>query len=228
MSRRRKLEKFNELATFQNVYQNFNIPESRLIGIGGKSVSLKGAWSTHFKNENPIVLELACGRGEYAIEMAIDDTERNFVGVDIKGARIWKGAKQAIHEKIENVCFLRTRIEFIDQFFEKSEVDEIWITFPDPFPRKSKANRRLIAPLFLDKYRKFLKKDGLVNLKTDSILLYEYALEVLNADPSAEILYQSNDIYSAPLEFETLNIKTRYELMHLSDGKNICFLQFRL
>lgn len=228
MSRRRKLEKFEELATFKNVYQNFNIRDAELIGAGGKSVSMKGKWKMHFKNDHPLVLELACGRGEYAIQLALNYKQKNFIGVDIKGARIWKGAKKAITEEIKNVCFLRTRIEFIDLFFEKSEIDEIWITFPDPFPRKSKSNRRLISPLFLKKYRNILKQGGLVNLKTDSALLYEYALEVLNSDPSAEILYHNNDIYSGPLKYETLDIKTRYEQMHLSEGKKITFLQFKL
>jgi len=154
--------------------------------------------------------------------------DRNFIGVDIKGARIWKGAKLALAEKIPNAAFLRTRIEQIDLFFEKDEVDEIWITFPDPFLKKGKSNRRLTAPSFLKRYKNILKKGGLVQLKTDSPELYEFTLEVMKTEENYEMIYHDDDIYAKPLPVEALNIKTEYEGMHLAVGKTIKFVQLKL
>lgn len=229
MSKRNKLQKFAELLTFPNVYENYNPKEPHLIGLNGEEVTLKGKWrSEHFKNDHPITLELACGRGEYTLDLARRYPEQNFIGVDVKGARIWKGARIGIEEKLDNVAFLRTRIEQIALFFEPGEVDEIWITFPDPFLRKSKANRRLTAPNFIKAYRKILKPGGFVHLKTDEPNLYEFSLEVLAEDPKVEILYQDDDIYAKELPFPELETKTYYEKIHLAEGKKIKYIRFTI
>jgi len=229
MSKRNKLQKFAELLIFPNVYENYDASDPKLVGLHGAEVQRKGQWrSQHFENENSIVLELACGRGEYTLALARRYPQRNFIGVDIKGARIWKGAKIALEEDLHNVAFLRTRIEQITYFFAENEVDEIWITFPDPFPRKSKANRRLTSPNFLNAYRKILKKDGLMHLKTDAPTLFNYTLETLKADEHCEILYQNPDIYAAELPLEELEVKTYYEKMHLRAGKMIKYVRFKL
>lgn len=229
MSRRNKLQKFAELLTFPNVYENFDVKHPQLTGLNGIPVDLKGKWAKeHFKNDLPIVLELACGRGEYSLGLARVFPDRNFIGVDIKGARIWKGARIALEEKLENVAFLRTRIEQISLFFTPGEISEIWITFPDPFLQSKKANRRLTAPRFLAEYRKILQKDGLIHLKTDEPNLFEYTLEVLNEDGRVEIIYQDDNIYANPLPFPELEIKTYYEKMHLARGASIKYVRFKL
>lgn len=229
MSRRNKLQKFAELLTFPNVYENFDAKHPQLVGLNGAPVDLKGKWSVeHFKNDQPIVLELACGRGEYSLGLARQYPHFNFIGVDVKGARIWKGARIALTENLINVAFLRTRIEQISLFFEPEEISEIWITFPDPFLQTRKANRRLTAPGFLEEYRKILKKDGLVHLKTDEPNLFAFTLEVLRQDNKVEIIYQNDDIYAKPLPFQELEIKTYYEKMHLADGKAIKYVRFKL
>jgi tRNA (guanine-N7-)-methyltransferase len=229
MSRRNKLQKFAEILSFPNVYENFDSYPPRLVGLNGEEVNLKGQWQQqHFKNDHPITLELACGRGEYSLALARKYPERNFIGVDIKGARIWKGAKIALEENLPNVAFLRTRIELITAFFAPEEIASIWITFPDPFLRKSKRNRRLTSPNFLKHYRKLLKKDGLVHLKTDEPVLYDYTLEVLEEDEKCKILYSDSDIYSKPLPMEELEVKTYYEKMHLEKGKTIKYLRFTI
>lgn len=228
MSKRNKLQKFAELLTFPNVYENFDPRNPQLIGMGGMPVSLRGCWAeAHFKNDHPITLELACGRGEYTLGLARRYPGRNFIGVDIKGARIWKGAKIALEEGLENAAFLRTRIEQIALFFAPGEISEIWITFPDPFLKKGKANRRLTAPGFLKGYRQLLKEDGQVHLKTDSPQLYEFTLEVLAEEPGVSLSYQNNDIYAGPLPIPELELKTYYEKMHLEDGRKIKYVRFR-
>lgn len=228
MSKRNKLQKFAELLTFPNVYENFDPKHPQLIGAGGMPVSLRGCWAeAHFKNDHPITLELACGRGEYTLGLARRYPGRNFIGVDIKGARIWKGAKIALEEGLDNAAFLRTRIEQVALFFAPEEIGEIWITFPDPFLKKGKANRRLTAPPFLRSYRQILKKDGLVHLKTDSPQLYEFTLEVLKEEPGVNLLYQNDDIYAAPLPVPELELKTYYEKMHLEEGRKIKYVRFR-
>ena len=229
MSRRNKLQKFAELLAFPNVYENFTPEEPRLIGAGGEPVDLKGRWASgHFGNDRPLTLELACGRGEYTLGLARRYPDRNFIGVDIKGARIWKGASTALEEGLGNVAFLRTRIEQIAHFFVPGEVDEIWITFPDPFLRNSKSNRRLTAAAFLDEYRRFLTPGGLVHLKTDSPELYEFTLETLAGYPAAELICRDDDIYAGPLPAGELELKTYYERMHLAEGRTIKYVQFRL
>ncbi len=229
MSRRNKLQKFSELLTFRNVVENFDPKNPGLTGENGAPVVLKGKWAKDFfGNDHPITLELACGRGEYSLGLARKYPDRNFLGVDIKGARIWKGASIALKEEIRNVGFLRTRIEQISLFFEPGEIAEIWITFPDPFLRKSKANRRLTSPFFLNQYQKILKEGGLIHLKTDEIRLYEFTLEVLNENKNYEICHQIEDIYAKPLVNEELELKTYYENMHLKAGKTIKYIQFKI
>lgn len=227
MSRRNKLQKFSELLSYPNVYENFDPKNPGLIGLDGAAVERKGRWgSEHFKNDQPICLELACGRGEYTLGLSRMYPERNFIGVDIKGARIWKGASIALEEKLDNAAFLRTRIEQVDLFFAPDEVSELWITFPDPFI--GKANRRLTSPRFIDRYRKFLRKGGPCHLKTDDPTLYEYSLETLAAIPDVNILYQDDDIYSKALPLPELDLKTYYERIHLKDKKTIKYLRFTI
>ncbi len=229
MSKRNKLQKFAELLTFPNVYENFDSKQPQLFASDGEVIDLKGKWaSQHFQNECPITLELACGRGEYSLGLARMYPGRNFIGVDIKGARIWKGAGIALEEGLQNVAFLRTRIELITHFFAAGEISEIWITFPDPFLRKSKANRRLTSAHFLNLYRKILHPNGIVHLKTDEPNLYEFTLETLAEDANATILYQDADIYSKPLPFPELDLKTYYESMHLAEGKTIKYIRFTI
>jgi len=229
MSTRNKLQKFSEILAFHNVFENFNAKDNILVGENGETVDYSKGWNSfYFKNSNPIVLELACGRGEYSLELAKRYPNKNFIGVDIKGARIWQGANFAIEEKLNNIAFLRTRIEQISTFFQNEEIDEIWITFPDPFLKKGKINRRLTAPNFIANYRKILKDGGVVNLKTDSPQLYEFSLEVIEADEKIKILYKNDDIYKDKLDFPDLEIRTYYENLHLEDSRKIKYLRFSI
>jgi len=229
MSKRNKLQKFADLLQFPNVYEHVDLESDTLLGGGGQPLHLAGKWGSRvFQNDRPLTLELACGRGEYSLELARRHPDRNFIGVDIKGARLWKGARTALQEALPNVAFLRIRIEHIARFFSLGEVDEIWITFPDPFLKKSKANRRLTSPRFLDTYRRFLLPGGLVHLKTDNDLLYTYSKEVLSNDPAAELLYADENIYDRPLPWPELDIKTYYEHQHLAKGLTIKYLRFAL
>lgn len=227
MSRRNKLQKFAEMAEFENVYQNFDVSTPLLVTSGGREVALKGRWAEdHFGNNNPITLELGCGKGEYTVALAATFPARNFIGVDIKGARMWKGAKKALGQGLSNAAFLRTRIEFIESFFAKDEVVEIWITFPDPFPRDSKVNRRLTAPIFLERYRSFLISGGLIHLKTDDAGLYQFTLHTIAEDPRCTLEVSNKNIYGAPLDHPALGIKTFYEKMHLKEGKKVRYARF--
>ncbi len=229
MSKRNKLLKFAEILSFPNVYENFDSSNPGLAGENGEEVELRGKWAEHhFKNNNPITLELACGKGEYTLGLAGAFPERNFIGVDIKGARIWRGAKTALEEGISNAAFLRTRIEQIALFFEPNEVDEIWITFADPFLKEGKANRRLTAQNFLNRYKTILKKGGLIHLKTDDPTLYEFTLDTLAAQSDFQLLYHDDDIYSKPLPMHELEFKTFYEKQHLAVGKTIKYVRFQL
>ncbi|WP_235298160.1 tRNA (guanosine(46)-N7)-methyltransferase TrmB [Portibacter marinus] len=228
MASRNKLQKFAEIVSFPNVYENYDPKHPQLVGINHEPIDLKGKWNGgHFKIEHPLVLELACGRGEYSLGLGEMYPSKNFIGVDVKGARIWKGAKQALDSKMNNVAFLRTRIEQINLFFDKAEVSEIWITFPDPFLKDSKENRRLTSPNFLNRYKEILEPGGIINLKTDSPELYAYTKEVLVERDDLETIYDKDDIYSDDLEFQELEIKTYYERSHLLDGRKIKFLKFR-
>lgn len=217
-----KYRRFQENLTFTNLVQ----PEFG--DIFGKDHPLKGKWrSDFFCNDNPIVLELGCGRGEYTVALAAKEPDKNFIGIDIKGARMWRGAKTATENDMGNAGFLRTRIEFIDSFFALGEVDEIWITFPDPQLKKQRVKKRLTSPQFLALYAKFLKDGGSVNLKTDSQHLHEYTKSVV-AINSLPVEVCCNDIYGTGLADETLSIKTAYEQKFLEQGLPITYLRFGL
>ena len=227
MPGRNKLQKFAENLTFPNVYESFDVSTSELTGLNGAPVDLRGKWATgHFGNDHPITLELACGRGEYTLALARQYPDCNFLGVDIKGARIWKGAKTALEEGLTNAAFLRTRIEVIPRFFAPGEIAEIWITFPDPFLKKGKENRRLTAPAFLKHYHHLLTPGGLLHLKTDSRELYDWSLEQFAANPIIEVLYHDDDIHAKPLPMPELATETYYERMHKE--KPITYIRFRL
>lgn len=225
---RDKLKKFAELITFPNVYENPDSSKPQLLGLNGEPVEMKGLWDAqHFKNNHPITLELACGRGEYAVALGRMFPERNFIGVDIKGARIHQGAKAALTEGLHNVAFLRTRIEQIEMFFDKNEIAEIWITFPDPFLREAKANRRLTSPEFLNRYRSFLQKEGIVHLKTDSPDLYDFTLKTIADTEGCELLYNDSDIHAKSLIMNELSVTTHYEKMNIAKS-TIKYIRFKI
>jgi len=239
-----KLARWNELSSFEKVIQ----PETGSVATNDHPI--KGNWNSEmFRNNNPIVLELGCGKGEYTTGLAARFPGKNFIGIDIKGARMWRGAKTATEQKLPNVAFLRTRIEFISSFFSDNEVREIWVTFPDPHPGGRNSGKRLTSPRFLNNYRKFLKDNGPVHLKTDNSELYEYTSSVVRTN-NLELVYSTPDLYSIDFESELplasdreslhqtigdrsyvtgiLSIKTHYENLFLSKGMKINYLSFRL
>ena len=217
-----KLEKFAENATFPNFFQPLQADMLE------NDFELKGKWGSHFfKNSNPIVLELACGRGEYTVGLAEKYPDKNFIGIDRKGARMWKGCKESVQNQLFNVAFLRTQIGLIKHFFAQNEVDEIWITFPDPQPARSKTNKRLTSPLFLDFYSYILKPNGLIHLKTDSDSFYEYTLDVIE-NLHYELLEKDADIHANAQINSDLNIQTYYETLWRKEGKVIKYVQFRV
>lgn len=209
----KKLIKFEAVKTFFNVLQN---PEG-----------MKGKWNEYFKNDNDIVLELACGKGEYSTGLAATDKSHNYIGVDIKGNRIYTGAKKAIEEKLDNVAFLRIHIGNITQYFAKDEVAGIWIIFPDPFLRDSRAKNRLTHARFLHQYQQILKKGSRINLKTDSKELYDFTKETI-AEQGCIVHEDIADIYGKGLATGPLAIQTFYEKMHLAEGRTIYFISFSL
>jgi tRNA (guanine-N7-)-methyltransferase len=217
-----KLEKFSDVSRFPNCF-----------AFGHREISqgfaLSGKWHSHFHNSNPIVLELGCGRGEYTVGLAARHPEKNFIGVDIKGNRIWSGASSAIEGGLKNVAFLRTRIDFIQYCFTSDEVDEIWITFPDPQPQKPRARKRLTHPLFLERYRQFLKAGGIVHLKTDSTLLYEFTLETIGS-LGLPLHWHTDDLYqNCPSDRkELVEISTYYEKLFTGKGEKIKYVCFGL
>lgn len=222
MGSKNKLKRFKENATFKNVVQ----PKRNEIEEG--SFPLKGHWNTHFGNDNPIVLELGCGKGEYTIGLARMYPQKNFIGVDIKGARLWRGAKTALEGDMGNVAFLRTQIELIDQLFEENEVTEIWITFPDPQIKYKRTKHRMTNEVFLKKYAHILVDHGVVHLKTDSGFMHGYTLGLLHGT-QREVIYSNHDVYKnegSPLE--VLNIQTFYEKQYLEKGKPITYIKFRI
>ena len=222
MSGKDKIRKFRENLTFECLIQ----PTTE--EVLGKDHPIKGHWHEKvFKNQNPIVLELGCGKGEYTIALSQRYPDKNFIGVDIKGARLWKGAKYATENALPNVAFLRTRIEFITSLFAENEVSEIWVTFADPQPNKPK--KRLTSHQFLANYKTFLKPDGIIHLKTDSILLHESTLEVIR-EGGHKLLEANNDIYApeSHVAEEITSIKTFYESQFLAKGMPITYLKFVL
>lgn len=226
--RKSKLQRFAELNTFPNVLQNFNFLQPIVVNHNNEPVDPKGKWNSEiFKNNNPIVLELACGKGEYTCEMAFADKGSNYIGVDIKGNRMHRGAKRALAENISNAFFLRTDINIIATYFDTNEVSEIWVTFPDPHLKKGKEQKRLTSERFLSFYKKILKPDGIINLKTDDPTLYAFTLETVAAGDYT-LLYADDDIYTKPLAHPFLAIKTYYEKMHLAEQKTIKYVRFKL
>jgi tRNA (guanine-N7-)-methyltransferase len=214
-----KLQRFAELRTFSNVHEF-------LFDEWDNNFKLKGKWnSDYFNNENPITLELGCGKGEYSNGLAKKYPNKNFIGVDIKGARMWRGSKTAQEQNLKNVSYLRTQIEYIEGCFSKDEVSEIWITFPDPQPNKER--KRLTHLLFLNKYKNVLKQDGLIHLKTDSLELYNFSLDVIKEN-KITLLDSTNDLYgdSNPKREEVKSIKTHYEKLFTAKGKKITYLKF--
>ena len=221
MGSKNKLKRFQENETFPNVIQ-----PGREEVVGG--FPLKGKWHTHFKNNNPIVLELGCGKGEYTVGLAKRFPNKNFIGIDIKGARFWRGAKIAIEENLPNVTFIRTQIELVDYIFGKEEVSEIWITFPDPQIKYKRTKHRMTNQEFLKRYRQVLKVDGTVNLKTDSEFMHGYTLGLLHG-LGIEVLYANHDVYkNEGSPKEVLEIQTFYENQYLEKGKPITFIRFKV
>jgi len=208
-----KLVRFAEIKGFDNVLQ---FPENQA-----------GQWHTFFKNDNPITLELACGKGDYAVAMAQMFPDKNFIGVDIKGNRMYVGAKKAIKENINNVGFLRTQILDLEKYFAVHEIKEIWITFPDPFLRESKTQKRLTSPRFLSIYQRLLPKGAVINLKTDSTELYEFTLETI-AEQGCNIIENIPNVYVNGTPEGLLAIQTFYEKNHLEDNRIIKFVSFTL
>lgn len=209
-----KLRRFAEIKTFANVIE---LDEGK---------RLKGSWADdQFRNNNPVILELGCGKGEYTVSLAAMFPEINFIGIDYKGNRIWRGAKTAIEENIPNVAFLRIQIENLQDYFSENEVSEIWITFPDPQPQISREKKRLTSARFLKKYEIILREKGLVHLKTDSDSLYIYTLEMLKK-MGLNLHAHTDDLYSSELADEVLSIKTYYEKKYLVMNKNINYLKF--
>ncbi len=221
---KRKLKKFAEVNSFNNCFF-LSFEEAKAIGL-----PLQGKWhSDYFKNNNPIVLELGCGKGEYTVGLANRYPDKNFVGVDIKGNRIWTGAKTAVDNKMDNVAFIRTRIDFIDACFADNEVDEIWITFPDPQPQKTRVRNRLTNKMFIERYKKILKPGGSINLKTDNEPFYTYTKEVV-AESNLELIDATNDLYADTTQRDEAltSIKTYYEKKFSDLGFKICYLQFKV
>jgi tRNA (guanine-N7-)-methyltransferase len=218
-----KLKRFKENETFNNVFQP---TREELVN---NQFALKGKWSAEFfKNDHPIVLELGCGKGEYAVGLAQKFPKKNFIGIDIKGARFWRGAKTSAEEDLPNVAFVRTQIELIDYLFANQEVSEIWITFPDPQIKYKRTKHRLTNTAFLQLYKKILKPDGVVNLKTDSEFMHGYTLGLLHGE-GHEVIYANHHVYKnegAPEE--VTSIQTFYEKQYLAVGKAITFVRFRV
>ena len=221
-----KLERFAENLTFPNLFQvSYEMLKE-------EGFPKKGKWHEHFGNNNPITLELGCGKGDYTISLARIHPERNFIGVDIKGVRLWRGAKTAVEEKMQNVAFIRTRIELIENFFDADEVSEIWITFPDPQPKKE--FKRLTCERFLNYYKHFLQPGSPIHLKTDSLELHEYTRDEVIAPAGYRTEYATANLYATPADQhpeipclrEAQMTQTFYERMFLAEGKPITYLKF--
>jgi tRNA (guanine-N7-)-methyltransferase len=224
--RKAKRKKIAEVNTFPNVFQCFEFKKPILQNNQNEEVSYKGKWCNgFFGNNNALVLELACGKGDYTIALAKKYPTQNFVGVDIKGPRIHHGAKRALEDGINNVAFARLKIENILHFFGANEVTQIWITFPDPFPKDSHEKHRLTYKTFLEKYKQLLQPSGFIHLKTDDLDLARFSKQSVE-EFGCKILYYKENIYATDLDFEDLNIQTFYEKQHLAKGRTINYLRF--
>ena len=217
-----KLQKFSEMETFPHVFQyTFSTLQEQ-----GKIFELKGKWRSFFQNDHPVVLELGCGRGEYTVALAELFPDKNFIGVDIKGARMWAGAKESFQKGLKNVAFVRTNIEIIPAFFAKDEVSEIWLTFPDP--QMKKASKRLTSTRFMELYQQFVKPDGIIHLKTDSNFMFTYTSEMVKAN-DYKVLFENHDLYHSDFsDDKILSIKTFYEQQWLDRGLTIKYIKFLL
>ena len=214
---RKKLVRFAQNEVNPNVVQ------------AGKPIfdQIKGQWNTlQFANDQPLVVELACGRGEFTLGLGRQYPNQNFIGVDIKGSRIWKGSSSATAEGIHTVAFLRTQIQQLQDFFAQGEISELWITFPDPFPRDGDEKRRLTSPKFLEMYKQLVKPGGLIHFKTDNTGLYEYTDLILNDRPDCQIHFNTADFYESELRDAHHGIKTRYEKIFSDKGEKIKYIQF--
>lgn len=224
MGSKNKLKRFKENLTFKNVIQ-----PSREILVDN-NFEYKGKWNDlFFKNNNPIIIELGCGKGEYSIELAKLNPEKNFIGIDIKGARFWRGAKTAVDEGLNNIAFVRSQIELIDKIFSKGEVSEIWITFPDPQIKFKREKHRLINLKFINLYKNILVPNGIINLKTDSEFLHGYMLGLIKSTNFLELIYANHNIYNnSGAPDDVLSIQTFYELKFLKQKKPITFINFKV
>ena len=218
-----KLKRFKENETFSNVVQPTREE------LTNNEFALKGKWNKDFfNNDNPIVLELGCGKGEYSVALAKANPSKNFIGIDIKGARFWRGAKTGLEENLSNVGFIRSQIELIDHIFAEGEIEEIWITFPDPQIKYKRTKHRLTNSEFLQKYKKILTPNGIVNLKTDSEFMHGYTLGLLHGE-GHEVLHANHDVYKNDYSpKEVIEIQTFYEKQYLEKGKPITYIQFRI
>ena len=214
---RRKLERFAQNKESRNVLEQ------------GKEIfeTIKGNWHDFFANDHPLVVELGCGRGEYTIGLSQVEPSSNYIGVDIKGDRIWKGSTQAQELSLDHVAFLRTQIHLLDRFFEEGEISEIWITFPDPRPKDRDIKRRLTSPRFLQMYQKLLKKGGWVKFKTDNTSLFDYTLSLFDKEVQVIDLSYTHDLYNSPLLAEHHGVKTKYEKIFTDKGEDIKYMKFR-
>ncbi|MDD2243807.1 MAG: tRNA (guanosine(46)-N7)-methyltransferase TrmB [Dysgonamonadaceae bacterium] len=212
-----KLAKFADMKTYSNVFQyTFGTLQK-------EEFPLKGKWNNYFNNDNPIVLELGCGKGEYTVGLAKLYPEKNFIGIDIKGARMWKGATEALENDMTNVAFLRTQIELINHFFDQNEVAEIWITFPDP--QMKKTNKRLTSTQFMKRYSQILKTDGIIHLKSDSNFLYVYTKAMIEEN-GLNVLFDTDNLYNSGIDDPILQIQTFYEQQWRSRGLDIRYIKF--
>ncbi|WP_046756309.1 tRNA (guanosine(46)-N7)-methyltransferase TrmB [Kordia jejudonensis] len=223
MGSKNKLKRFRENDTFSNVIQPTREE------IVGNAFPLKGKWNTDFfKNDAPIVLELGCGKGEYTVALAKKFPEKNFIGIDIKGARFWRGAKTAVEDEMNNVAFIRTQIELIEGLFEENEVSEIWITFPDPQIKYKRTKHRMTNEAFLARYKKVLNEEGTVHLKTDSEFMHGYTLGLLHG-AGHEVLYANHNVYvNEGSPAEVTEIQTFYESQYLEVNKAITYIHFKI
>lgn len=217
---KQKLQRFAEMKTFKNVFEPTHDQ------VWKNEYNMKGNWhKDYFKNNNPIVLEVGCGKGEYTVGLAKKHPEKNFIGIDIKGARMWKGAKEALDTGLENVAFVRTYAELLASIFEQGEIDEIWITFPDP--QMKKTTKRLTSTRFLKLYNQILSEKGIVHLKTDSMFLYVYTSYVIKEN-NLESLVDTKDLYQSDIADDILSIQTYYESQFVNKGIEIKYQKFSL
>lgn len=221
MGSKNKLKRFQENETFKNVIQP---TRDEVLN----NFSHKGKWHSFFGNNNPLIVELGCGKGEYTVALARQNPDKNYIGIDIKGARFWRGAKTAIEENLPNVAFVRTQIELVDYIFSANEISEIWITFPDPQIKYQRTKHRMTNTTFLKRYFNVLKENGIINLKTDSEFMHGYTLGLLHGE-GHEVLYANHNVYhNSGAPKEVTEIQTFYENQYLAVDKAITYIKFRL